>query len=98
MEERAIKQLPKSAPALVAFAEMRTSLAGFIPINPDVRFIPIRCFPGFFPTKTQDFAVFADETIGFVIIPHIHTHKSGVGIGLGIAVSVLHFSEMLQIF
>lgn len=55
--------LPEAAFALMIFAEVRTSGTGFIAINAEVRFVTVRGRFGFFPTKAQDFAVFAYETI-----------------------------------
>lgn len=50
---------------------MRTSDTDFVSINADVRFITVRgCF-GFFPTKAQNFSVFTDKAVGFIVILHM---------------------------
>ena len=61
----------EAALAFVAFSEMRTSGTGFVSINADARFVTVRGNFGFFPTKAQNFTVFADETVGFVIVLHM---------------------------
>ena len=61
----------EAALAFVAFSEIRTSGTGFVSINADVRFVTVRGNFGFFPTKAQNFAVFADKAVGFFVILHM---------------------------
>lgn len=55
----------------MAFSEMRTTRTGFVSINADARFVTVRGRFDFFPTKVQNFTVFADKAVGFVIILHM---------------------------
>ena len=55
----------------MAFPEMRTTRTGFVSINADARFVTVRGRSDFFPTKAQNFAIFADKAVGFVVILHV---------------------------
>ena len=55
----------------MAFSEMGTSGTGSVSINADARFVTVRGRFDFFPTKVQNFTVFADKAVGFVIILHM---------------------------
>ena len=61
----------EAAFAFMAFSEMRTTRTGFVSINADARFVTVRGRSDFFPTKAQNFAVFADKAVGFVVILHM---------------------------